>query len=233
MDILITGASRGIGLEFAAQALQRGERVFAACRNPAQSVGLQALGKAHGTKLNAVAMDVTDEDSIMRMAWQAERVAGKLDLIINNAADPVDRTERIGNLSQAAMVQNFKVNAAGPMLVVKHCLGLLGKGSAVKIVNISSESGSLQRMDSFKNFYSYGAGKAAQNMFTRVLSHELKEMNIIVIAMHPGWVHTKETNSKAPTKPPEAVASMMAVISRLTMAETGKFLTFQGQEHPW
>lgn len=233
LNVLITGASRGMGLEFANQALERGDTVFAACRNPGQSLGLQALSKTYGRKLHAVPVDVINEDSIIKAALQVERVVGKLDLIINNAADPVDRTERIDNLQQEAMLFGFKVNAIGPILVVKNLLGLIKKGTAPKIINITSESGSLHNMDKFKNFYTYGAGKAAQNMFTRILSHELKEENIIVIAMHPGWVHTKEGNSKAPTEPPEAISAMFSVIDRLTISDSGKFLTYKGEEHPW
>lgn len=229
--VLITGSNRGLGLALTRESLAQGDRIFATCRHPDRADELQALVTEHSDQLTILRLDVTDEETIEASAEAVRSEVDGLDLLINNAGiNP--RGERPGNLDAETMLHTFHINAVGPMMVAQGHLALLGAGDAPKIVNISSTSGSLTRKSS-GGTYSYSSSKAALNMLTRALAFDLRSDGITVVAMHPGWVRTDMGGSGAPLSPGESARGILSVASDLTLADSGTFITHQGQEAPW
>lgn len=229
--ILITGANRGLGLELTRQTLTEGERVFATCRLPEEARALHSMADEHPDRLSILPLDVTDEASIITAEEMVRTQADHLDILINNAGvNP--RGERLGDLEAETLLHTFHVNSVGPMMVTQQFLDLLRAGERSKIVNISSQMGSLIQKKSGGS-YSYCTSKAALNMLTRALAFDLRSEGIIVVAMHPGWVRTDMGGNHAPLSPVESVSGMLRVIDRLRPADTGRFLTWRGRKHPW
>ncbi len=231
--VLITGANRGLGLEFVRQCLARGARVFAGCRNPENAGDLQTLSATYPGQLTILTLDVTDEATIDASVETIRSQVDGLDLLINNAG-AFPRGETPTNLDAETMLQAFHLNSVAPMIVAQRCLDLLRAGNQPKIVNISSKMGSLWWKErEGGGDYSYCSSKAALNMLTRTLAFDLRSDGIIVVAMQPGWVQTDMGGGSADLTPTESVGGMLKVIEGLTEAHTSKFYTWEGREHPW
>ncbi len=229
--LLITGANRGIGLEFVKQFHARNDIVLATCRNPGNAVDLQLLSAENEGRFTVLRLDVTDRESIESAARSVMEHTGGLDILINNAGVS-PRGERHYNLDGDSMLQVFQVNAVGPMIVSQMFLDLLRQGNNPKIVNITSQMGSItSKQDG--GHYSYSGSKAALNMLTRLLSFDVESDGIVVVALHPGWVQTDMGGEHAKLTPQESVRGLIDVISRLTMDDSGKFYTWEGRELPW
>jgi NAD(P)-dependent dehydrogenase (short-subunit alcohol dehydrogenase family) len=231
--VLITGSNRGLGLEFVRQCLARGDRVFAGCRDPRNAADLAMLSVAHPQHLVILTLDVTDEESIGSVVEAVRLQVDGLDLLINNAGT-YPRGETPTTLNAETMLQAFRLNSVAPMMVAQRCLDLLRAGNQPSIVNISSKMGSLWWKErEGGSDYSYCSSKAALNMLSRTLAFDLRSEGIIVVALNPGWVQTDMGGGSADLTPAESVRGMLDVIARLTKADTSKFLTWEGQEHPW
>jgi NAD(P)-dependent dehydrogenase (short-subunit alcohol dehydrogenase family) len=229
--VLITGANRGIGLELVRQCLGRGDRVFAACRAPQQAAQLKALGGAE--RLTVVAMEVADEQSIRAACEAVRSQTDGLDVLINNAGIYKKGRDGLSTFEVVEMLEVFRVNSIGPLVVVREFLDLLRKGNAPKVANVSSEMGSIGRKHNGSE-YGYSASKAALNMISRLLSFDLRRDGIAVVTfLHPGWVKTDMGGRGAPLEPEVSVRGMLAVIDSLTLADSGRFLQWDGQELPW
>jgi NAD(P)-dependent dehydrogenase (short-subunit alcohol dehydrogenase family) len=235
--ILVTGANRGLGLEFTRQYLERGAHVFAGCRQPAAASSLHHLQACFSQRLSIVALDVANADAI-RTAHEAVHVQTEsLDVLINNAAIYSSRgsdepLERLGNLSFEDALTVLRVNAVGPLLVAQQFLGLLRAGRRAKLINISSGYGSVSANTAGFPYY-YSASKAALNMFMRSLAADTKRWGITTVLLDPGWVSTDMGGPGAPLVPEEAVAAMIRVIDALTPRYNGRFLTWRGDEQDW
>lgn len=230
--ILVTGASRGLGLEYVRRYAARGDRVFATCRDPAAGERLAAVARQYPQSVEIVALDVADRGSIdAAVARVAADGSGTLDVLINNAGlSP--RGEELSNLDTAGMLSVLEVNTVAPLIVVQRCRALLRRAERPRIVNMSSSMGSLAKKD-YGRHYSYAASKAALNMLTRAAAHDLAEDGIVVVALHPGWVQTDLGGAQATLSPKESVQGMIRVIDGLGPAQSSRFLTWQGEEHPW
>ena len=231
--ILITGANRGLGLEFTRQCLEKGALVFAGCRNPETAGDLHKLSAVHAEQLTILKLDVTDETSIDASIDTVSSQVDGLDLLINNAG-AFPRGETPATLSATTMLDAFHLNSVAPMIVAQHYLDLLRAGDHPKIVNISSKMGSLWwKEKEGGGDYSYCSSKSALNMLTRALAFDLLPDGIIVVALTPGWAQTDMGGMSADLTPAESVGGMLNVIEGLTEADTSKFYTRKGQEHPW
>ena len=231
--VLITGASRGLGLEFVRQCLARGASVFAGCRTPEHALDLQMLSAVHPEQLTVLTLDVTDEATIDASVEIIRSQVDGLDLLINNAG-VYPRGELPTTLNAETLLQAFRVNSIGPMIVAQRCLELLRAGDHTKIVNISSKMGSLWwKEKEGGEDYSYCSSKAALNMLTRTLAFDLRSDGIIVVALIPGWVQTDMGGSDADLALTESVGGLLKVVDRLTLADTSKLFTWEGREHPW
>ena len=233
---LITGGSSGIGLEFARQLLEAGDRVIAASRNAESSAFLHALKGAHSDRFAAHCVDVGDQVSRRRLVEVVTAEVDALDLLINAAGIIGGDEENVsvfGQLDQEELARTFLINSIAPLMMVEACFPLLEKGERPVVVNLSSLNGSISRWDRAGK-YSYCASKAALNMITKGLSFELREAGVTVVAFHPGWVRTWMTrNEPAPMEPAESIRGMLRVIGALGPEDSGKFLDWEGNEIPW
>lgn len=233
MRVLITGANRGIGLEFTRQLLSRGERVFATCRNPVAATSLHDLRSDHGSSISVVQLDVSDPASIEASFTSVSRLTHVLDMLVNCAGTKLsDEEDHIGALKQDEMQRILTVNSIGPILVCQRYLDLLQAGDSPRIANVSSLWGSLVAYERGM-LYAYSASKSALNMLTRRLALETKTQGIIVVAIQPGWVMTDMGGPGAEIAPSESVNGMLSTIDSLTMEDTGRFFSWDGGEVPW
>lgn len=231
-EILITGASRGLGYCFVRRYLEEGNRVFAGYRN-CNGEGLMALKQEYGDLLELVVLEVTDTASVQAAAARIEQLTDHLDIIINSAGIHCDTSFDIleeTNLDDCNAV--YDVNAVGPLRVVKAFLTQIKKGTEPKIINISSESGSITWTGRVKEF-DYCMSKTALNMSSKLLSNYLKEDNIIVLAVQPGWMRTDMGGPNADLDPYENAGKLVALFDRIKELNHPVFIDNEGKAIPW
>jgi NAD(P)-dependent dehydrogenase (short-subunit alcohol dehydrogenase family) len=235
--VLITGASRGIGLQYARAYAALGWRVFAACRRPERSPGLAQLLGEHGDAVTPVTLDVTDEAQIKAAAVLVADQAGRLDVLVNNAGIFAEGEEGLETVDAASMHEVYAVNVVGPVLMCKHFADLLRAGQAARVANLTSGAGLLgARPPQPGSQYSYGATKAALNKVIRNLAADLRRHGVLVVGMAPGFVATDMTAGSPktpPLTPEQSVAGQIKTLSRLTMDHTGRFFAHDGSECDW
>ena len=229
MQVLVSGASRGLGLEMTRQLLVRGDRVAAACRHPGRALALTRLAGEHPGRLHVLPLDLTEPRSIAEVAREIAALDLDIDLLVNNAGVLIEG-ERFGAIESKSLRESFSVNAEGALLLTQALNAQLADGA--KVVNLSSTLGSISRTDSLYS-PSYSISKAALNMATRLLSIALAERGIIVVALSPGWVQTDMGGSGATLKPDVSIASMLRVIDHLKASDNGRFLSQNGETIPW
>lgn len=233
--VLITGASRGIGLEFARQYAARGWRVIATARNPATAAELQKLAAAD-PDVRIETLDVTDHAGVDALA--ARYRGTPVDLLLLNAAQgPTAQTavRGLAKLDFDDARQSFEVNAIGPMKVAQAFFASVAASGRRQIVAISSDSGSLEASVKKPMLYDYRASKAALNMYMHTLSFETPRKGITLIMLHPGTVKTNPGLMRMPgaMETPDSVGRMVGVIDRLTPADNGRFVDYRGETMPW
>lgn len=228
---LVTGANRGLGLEFVRQLLARGDQVIAACRHPGKAQALNVLAGEHPGRLKVLPVDLGDPRTHAALAREVALVndGEKLDLLINNAG-VLRGGERFGSVAATDLETSFRTNAAGPFLLTQALAEQLADGG--KVANLSSEVGSIGLRQEFRT-PSYAMGKAAQNMATSLLSQALAPRAITVVALHPGWVRTDMGGPQAALTPQESVAGLLALLQKLGQEDSGTFLDWQGDSLPW
>ena len=230
-NCLITGANRGIGLEFARQLLARGEHVVATCRHPGKATALNALAGEYPGRLHVLPLDVADPKSRASLVHDLPLVLGddRLDLLVNNAG-VLHSGERFGHVEAAILEDSFRTNAIGPFLLAQALAPLLNDGA--RIANLSSVMASIASRGEFRS-PSYCASKAAQNMLTVQLAQAVAARGIVVLALHPGWVQTEMGGEHATVPTADAVRGMLQVVDGATPAQSGSFLDWRGGALPW
>ena len=231
MRILVTGANRGLGLEFVRQYLARGERVFATLRKPGQAHELTRLALAHPGHLKILPLDLSKPASIVELERELHLVTDALDIAVNNAGMLVSG-ERWGTIEPKSLLDSFATNAAGPLLLTQALTPLLEAGIDAKVASVSSQLGSIERTQRFGT-PSYAISKAALDMGMRQAAHALAPKGITVVAISPGWVRTDMGGEGAELEPRDSVAGMVRVIDALTPADTGRFFDWSGDALPW
>ena len=235
MRILITGANRGLGLEFVNQYLNRGEEIIATCRNPEGSNCLQTLIQKFSSHLNIFKMDVGNQKSINDAYRVIKENYNSIDVLINNAgiiSGGKNRYHTLGELHTEDIGKVFQINSIAPILVLEKFFPLLKKGYTPKVVNISSRMGSIS-LKSGTSTYSYDASKAALNMFSKALAPRLMREKISIVVLHPGWVKTDMGTDRAAIYPKESINGMIRVIDGIIPSDSGKFIDWEGNEIPW
>ena len=227
---LITGANRGLGLEFATQLLDAGWQVTACCRAPQQAQELHALAARHAGRIEVQALAVDDAVALADLPARLGALR-HLDLLINNAGVLVSG-ERFGNVRSDDLARSFAINASAPLLLTQALAPLLEHAHAAKVLCISSQLGSIAQASTFRTV-SYAMSKAALDMAARRLAAVLGPRGITVLVMHPGWVRTDMGGASAPLLPRAAVTGMLAVLARATPAQGGHFYAYDGTELPW
>lgn len=230
-NVLVTGANRGIGLEYVRQLLARGDHVIATARHPAQAHELNRLVAEHPGRLHVFPLDVMDPKAEAEIARELPLVLGDepLHLLVNNAGI-LHSGERFGHVAAANLEDSFRTNAMGPFLLAQAVAPRLADGA--KIANMTSQLGSIENTRRFGT-PTYCISKAALNMVTRLLAAALAERGIAVVSLHPGWVQTDMGGEQAPVAPADSVAGLLRVIDALDVARSGSFLDWQGATLPW
>ena len=228
---LITGANRGLGLEFVRQLLARGGRVVASCRKPAEAAALQALAGEHPGRLHVLALAVDSDASRLAFAREVADVFDGLDLLVNNAG-MLAAGERFGDLDAQVLQQTLATNTVAPLMLVQALTPLLQRGVRARVLNISSALGSIARADAFYT-PTYRISKAGLNMAGVMMAHALNASGIGVITASPGWVKTDMGGEGAQLTPAESVASLLALLDRVPGVPAGPFLDRNGEVLPW
>ncbi|TCS62096.1 SDR family oxidoreductase [Varunaivibrio sulfuroxidans] len=224
--ILITGANRGIGLEFVKQYLGDGDKVIATCREPSKAQGLSALSGS----LDVLSLDVTDIVRIREVARTLRKTA--IDVLINNAGVYGPRPAPFGSIDLDDWVETVRINAMAPLKICEAFVEHIGSSKQRKIIAISSKMGS-QGDNTSGGSYIYRSSKAALNAVMRSLAVDLEGRKISVAMLHPGWVRTDMGGASAAIDAEQSVRAMREVIAGLTLASSGRFYNYDGTEIPW
>ncbi|MEZ5833598.1 MAG: SDR family oxidoreductase [Dongiaceae bacterium] len=223
--VLVTGASRGLGLEFARQYAADGWRVIACCRSPDKASALKKLGR----HVEVHALDVASQESIQHLAKALKGTP--IDVLINNAGIHGDRRP-FGETDVAIWKQIFEVNTIAPYLVLAALLDNVMASTQKKVVNISSKVGSIGDGPG-GGTYAYRSSKTALNMVMANAAHELRNHSIIILLIHPGWVQTDMGGSGAPVTIEQSITGIRRIIDKVTQAESGHFYDYTGRQLPW
>jgi NAD(P)-dependent dehydrogenase (short-subunit alcohol dehydrogenase family) len=231
LNILITGANRGLGLELVKCAAEKGHFVVAGVRSSdSRQDNLLRIADRHLDRIIVMRIDVTDEGVVSEAAESIRFKGIGLDAIINNAGIVLSRGSSIETLNMEDVKHTFEVNLYGPMRVVKHFLPLMD-GAFGAIVNISSEAGSFQRANG--KDYPYALSKGGINLFSQQLRSCLLDRNIHVYAVHPGWIKTDMGGEEAPGNPMESARSILELIESKRETEGPyTFVDYSGKPLP-
>lgn len=230
MTYLVTGANRGIGLEFTRELLKRGESVVATARDPESAEELQALQKENAERLTLFSLDIADVASIE--AFVNELGARAINVLINNAGI-LERCGALGDIDFEVIERSFQVNTIGTLRLTEALLPSLRRAEGgAKIVNLSSKMGSIAE-NSSGGSYAYRASKAALNMVTRSLALDLADEGIIAFVVHPGWVQTRMGGPNALIDTETSVTSLLDVIDRADASTSGSFQEWNGNTIAW
>jgi len=221
--VLITGANRGIGLEYARQLSDRGYTVIGTARDTASADELEVLAD------RVEQLDVTDPESVADLATRLKGVP--IDILINNAGIFERGDVTIDTVDYDMMERTFAVNTLGPLRVTQALLPNLRAGKRKMIISMSSGLGSIDRSNG--RWYAYRASKTALNQFNKIWSAELGPEGFICTVLHPGWVQTDMGGPNATYTPDESVSGLVEVIEGLGPDDNGRFYDFKGESIPW
>jgi len=223
--VLITGAGRGLGFEFAKQYAADGWKVITTVRDPKAGARLSALGKAVEIHI----ADVTDRPAIARLAKDLK--GAPIDILICNAGIYGPKGQPFGQTDYASWEQVMRVNVLAPMAVVEALADNVAASTQKRIVMMSSSLGSIARNDGGDPIYR--SSKAALNQVGKTLAAELKGRGITVVSVSPGWVKTDMGGEAAPLTADASIAGLRKVIAGLKPKDTGRFFHYDGTENPW
>jgi NAD(P)-dependent dehydrogenase (short-subunit alcohol dehydrogenase family) len=216
--VLITGANRGIGLEFARQYAADGWTVIATAR--------QSSSELDALRLRVQPLDMSDLEAV---AGFGERI-DQLDLLIANAGTYGPK-EAAGARDGEEWLDTFRVNTVAPYLLAQALLPIVAK-SGGKLIAVSTRMGSIED-NSSGGFIAYRSSKTALNMAWRNLALQARQSGVIAAVFHPGWVKTRMGGSSAPLEPEDSVSGMREVIERLGRDDSGEFFNYDGSRVPW
>lgn len=225
MTFLITGAGRGLGLEYTQQLLALGKNVVAWVREPEKNKALGDLAKKYPS-LKIQKVDVTQEESISA----AIKTLTSVDVLINNAGVLLDGSDSFSTLPRQKIEDTFNVNVLAPIFVTQKVLPLLQKSSTPLVANMSSMMGSIADNGSGA-YYAYRMSKTALNMFTKSFSVDYP--NIKTLCLHPGWAQTDMGGPNALVSAKDSVSGLLKIILEPQRYSSGSFVNFKGDILPW
>ena len=226
-SVLITGASRGLGREFARQYAYAGWTVHAGVRNLHQRSAIEEL---QHEQIICHQLDVAKHDQILSV--NTELAQEPIDLLINNAGFWLGKDEHYGRCDDARWMEEFRVHMFGTMAMCESFVQQVAASKRKLIVNISSGNGSLALENGIGD-YPYNTSKAGLNLITKGLAADLKQLGITVVCFTPGFVATDMSGPDADLTPHESVSAMRAIIDTLGPEQTGTFLRYNGETVPW
>jgi len=225
--IVITGASRGIGLELTRLFLQAGKHVVAGCRQPQKA---EALRKLAG-KLDVVQLDVAVASEVAALG---KTLNGKtVDVLINNAGVWGGPHQGLADMDYAEWLRTLEINTLAPLRVAATLLPNLKRATRPRIVTVSSQMGAFSITGMGAGMYGYRSSKAAVSKVMQTLAEELTPDGIIVCPVHPGWVRTDMGGPNAQLSVEESAGGLFRLIENLRPEQSGRFWRWDGSEHPW
>jgi NAD(P)-dependent dehydrogenase (short-subunit alcohol dehydrogenase family) len=236
--VLVTGAARGLGLEFVRQYAAEGWRVLACARNPGGATELGAAAAASGGRVVVHALDVAAPETIGALARDLQGTP--IDVLLNNAgtmgaqsfAKAGPTVQRFGHSDYADWEQMFRVNTLGPMRMAEAFVEHVAASERKVIATLTSIVGSIAS-NGFGGMYAYRSTKAAANAIMKSMALDLARRGIVAVPIHPGWAKTEMGGPNAPVEPADAVAGVRRVIDGLSKDKAGKFWQYDGSELPW
>lgn len=224
--ILITGANRGLGLGIARHAKGRSYSVIGTARDPGRADELKAVAS------RVEELDTTSPESVDALA----RALGDtpIDILVNSAGIFPHECDDINELDFDALERVLRTNTMGPLMLTKALIPNLAKSDRRLVVSLTSNLGSItDARAGHMGFLGYRVSKAALNMATVTMSHQLRPKGISCVVLHPGWVKTDMGGQHAPLTPVEATASIMDTIEKLGPRDSGHFIDYKGESQPW
>jgi NAD(P)-dependent dehydrogenase (short-subunit alcohol dehydrogenase family) len=218
---VVTGANRGIGLEWVRQLIDKGWDVHAGYRT--DEGGLSETGA------NYHQLDVTSKESVEAFATS---LPDRVDLLVNNAGVADGRWRSIEDIDHEQVLKVLDINSVGPVRVTQALLSRLGGDDMSTIAMVSSLMGSVEDCTSGKS-YAYRASKSALNMFSAAMKNELRDANISIVILHPGWVQTDMGGPNATVTPLDSIAGMIQRVEEQTLELSGRFVQYDGESLPW
>ena len=227
--VFITGANRGLGLEFVKQYAQQGHNVIACSRHFSQATELSQLAALH-TNIQLHELNVTDEDQISELTTVFKNQP--IDVLIHNAGVGGFQCEALGDMDQKGWLEVLTVNTVSPMLITQALLANILASKAKTIIGLTSILASIDDNNSGGR-YSYRASKAALNQIIKSLACELSDDGVKAAVIHPGWVKTEMGGADGKITPGQSITGMMKVIENLQTKHSGSFFVYDGTQLPW
>ena len=234
--VFITGANRGLGLEFVRQYVSQGDIVHACCRRPGGAAELKALEKANRATLHVHALDVTRTEAVQRLAGALSETA--IDILINNAGvfgpkaeSEKDLRQSLGHIDEEIVAKVMRINAVAPVVVAQAFTDHVSRSAERKMVAISSSLGSIAGTSG--GCYAYRMSKAALNMAMATAAKDLAPRGVGVYVFCPGWVQTEMGGKNAPQTVESSVSGMRQLIDVAPSPGVARFQLFDGTPVPW
>lgn len=230
MNILVTGANRGIGLEMVSYSAKQGWRVFACCRNPHNAESLFNIAKLSNGQISVHIADMQELSTIQALSYELRN--DPIDILINNAGVYGSDKNKFGTVDADSWLQAFQVNSIAPLKMVEAFAEQLAMGKRKLVACMSSKMGSMAD-NGYGNSYIYRSSKAALNAVVKSLSIDLESQGVTCVALHPGWVKTEMGGPDAEISTQECVDQLFTILSRLTADDSGRFIDIDGSDIPW
>ena len=226
--VFITGANRGLGLEFVKEFSEKKDyEVIATCRDPNSSSDLTNLAKSN-LKIQLHQLDVSNTKNIQDLSKHLKNKP--IDILINNAG--IYRSGSFNSVNKDSWVESFITNTIGPYEVIEYFLPNVLQGREKKVVSITSKMGSIDDNTSGGS-YIYRSSKTALNSMMRSLTHDLRTNDIATMTLHPGWVRTDMGGPGGWIDVKESVSGMINQISNLSLQNTGRYIDYAGKPIKW
>ena len=230
MNIMVTGASRGIGLEMVRYGIEQNWRIFACCRHPQQAESLLSSAKLANGRVSVHVADMEELATVQALAYELRNEP--IDILINNAGIYGSSKNRFGQVDVQSWHNTFQVNSIAPLKVAEALIEQVKMGDKKIIACMSSKMGSMED-NSSGGSYIYRSSKAALNAVVKSMSIDLKEDGIKCVALHPGWVKTNLGGPNAEISTRECVTNLFDILLNLNEEDSGRFIDMDGTTIPW
>ncbi len=233
--VLITGANRGLGLEFVRQIQAEGVTIHACCRNPDAATELNALADASGGSIQVHRMEVSEPSQVQAVADALKGVA--IDRLINNAGvlgTIIDNPENsaFGSVDYGDWEETMRINVLSPFRVCETFVEHVAASDEKLMVFLSTHMASISELED-GGFYPYRSSKAALNLIVKGLSIDLKDRGIRTLALHPGWVKTDMGSQAAAVEIPDSIAGLCSIIGGYDSPRTAEFINYDNSPIQW